>query len=401
LATTYGLQKEADALRAKTHAFLSSKSTGTKNAQGGDVYDMNATEVEEFKAMNSDLEALESQLDALRKAEAFSMRKAEGRFQDVAPTTKSAGSPKSLAEMFFETKGIKDERLKVGMFAEIPDVDLKTTISTSAGFAPANNRTNIVVDSAQRTPRFGDYLPSVTTGLSVIKYMYESTFTNAAATVAEAGTKPESALAWTQGSVNVEKIATWVPVTDEQLDDVPAMMALINRRLLLMLMLEEEDQLLNGDGSTPNIRGFMNATGLQTQAKGADSAHDAVYKAFTKVRATGYAEPSLVVMHPNDWQSIRLTTTADGVYLWGSPSEDGVDRIWGKPVLVTTAQTEGSGLTGDFTMFSEVWRKQGIRLDISNSHSDYFVKNLQAIRIEERLALAIYRGAAFCEVTGI
>jgi hypothetical protein len=38
----------------------------------------------------------------------------------------------------------------------------------------------------------------------------------------------------------------------------------------------------------------------------------------------------------------------------------------------------------------QVWRKGGIRLEASNSHDDYFRKNLVAIRAEERIALTVY-----------
>jgi hypothetical protein len=40
-------------------------------------------------------------------------------------------------------------------------------------------------------------------------------------------------------------------------------------------------------------------------------------------------------------------------------------------------------------------------VEASNSHSDYFIKNLTAIRAEERLALAVYRPAAFHAITTI
>lgn len=285
---------------------------------------------------------------------------------------------------------------------DIPEFSFKTLMSTTAGWSPFSPRQGRWIPSAQRTPVIADYIPTTDVGpLGSILYMEETGFTNAAATVAEGATKPESADAWTEQTSPIRKIACWIPVTDEQISDVPQVRGIIDNRLTLMLMLTEEVQILTGNGSAPNLRGFNNATGLQTQAKGSDPAPDAVYKAMNLVRHTGHAEPTLLVAHPNDWQDVRLLRTSDGVYIWGSPMDTGPERIWGVPVLVTSAQTEHQMLVGDFLKYSHISRRAGINIEVSNSHSTFFIENKLAIRAEERLSLEIFRGAAFCKVTGV
>ena len=182
----------------------------------------------------------------------------------------------------------------------------------------------------------------------------------------------------------------------------------LNRRFVadcsFMVMRTEESQLLTGDGNAPNILGLLNRSGIQTQAKGADPVPDAIYKAMQKVRGaggSGFAEPSAVVLHPNDWTDIRLLRTTDGIYIWGNPSEPGADTIWGLPVRQTTAMTENTALVGAFRPYAQVTRREGIQITLSTEHSTYFVENKVAILAEERLALEVYRPSAFATVTGI
>jgi hypothetical protein len=42
-----------------------------------------------------------------------------------------------------------------------------------------------------------------------------------------------------------------------------------------------------------------------------------------------------------------------------------------------------------------------VTVEATNSHSDYFVKDLVAVRAEQREALLVYRPAAFTVVSGL
>lgn len=356
----------------------------------------------EIKGMNDELSRLGAEVDTLASVERAAKSAAGFTNPDRANLElpdgkgKNAYEGKSLGRIFVESKAFKSK----GERAEI-DAEVKALLQTTGGWAPETTRTGRVVEFATRPIQVIDVIPGTTTGQAAVVYMEETTFTNAATETAEAGTYPESALQLTQRSSTVRKIATFIPVTDEQLEDVPQVEAYVNNRLTFMLRQRLDSQILNGNGVGVNLLGFLNTAGIQTQAKGADPTPDAIYKALVKCRVIGRAMPNAVMMHPNDWQDVRLLKTADGIYLWGSPADVGPDRIWGQAVVQTDALPENTGLVGDFANFTELAIRRGIELQVSNSHANFFIEGKQAIRADMRAALVVYRPAALCTVTGI
>lgn len=279
-------------------------------------------------------------------------------------------------------------------------MEMKTAFTTSAGWAPEDLRIGRVVLDAQRPIDVLDAIPMFRTGMSTVKFMEETTFTNNAAERAENAAYAESALALTEQSDEVESIGTSLPVTDEQIEDVEGVEDYLEGRLMFMVRQRLDSQVINGDGSTPNLEGTLNESGIQTQAKGTDSVPDAVYKAMTKVRFTGRAESSVAIFNPNDWQDIRLLTTADGVYIWGSPADAGPERIWGVPVIQTTAIAENTGLVGDFARYSGLFVRRNVLVETGYVNDD-FLDGRVTIRAGMRCAMVHFRPAAFATVTGI
>jgi Phage capsid family len=61
----------------------------------------------------------------------------------------------------------------------------------------------------------------------------------------------------------------------------------------------------------------------------------------------------------------------------------------------------GTALVGNFGQGAQIYRRGGVSVEATNSHSDWFAKDISMLRAEERLGLGVYRPAAFTAVSGL
>jgi len=285
--------------------------------------------------------------------------------------------------------------------AAFPTLGSKALFATTAGWAPESLRIPGVVEAVTRPVQLLDIIPMAQTGVEQVVYMEETTRTHAAAETAEGGAFAESTFTHTEQTSAVRKITDSVPVTDEQLEDVAQVGSYLNGRLIFGVRQRLDLQLLVGNGTPPNLRGIKNTVGIQTQAKGLDPVPDAFFKAMTKIRITGRAMPTHHIIHPTDWEGVRLLRTADGIYIWGNPSEPGPERMWGLPVVQNDAGLKGTGYVGSFLpSWISLFERRGVDVQIGFTGSQ-FVEGKRTIRADARFAFVVFRPAAFASVTGL
>lgn len=389
----------------------------------GGEYTLTAEQVADVRARNAELKDLGERFDELKDIE--EIRRANddegdraerdgfkaGRGREIVPNGDGSrkgpiqAGTRQIGAILRESKAYLAFQSGAARTAEIELThDEMKTLLTLGDITPQAGRSPDIVPYANAFRPISDLFAQGTINSNTYEYYEMTTWTNNAAETAEGGTKPESAIDFTLRTDTMRKIATWLPATYETLADNEGMESLIKEVLADMVVRRREAQLMNGDGTAPNISGITDRSGIQTQAKGADPVFDALLKAMTKVRVTGDAEPTGIVMHPNDWQDLVLTRTADGLYILGNPGDPMVgSRLWGAQVRAVPAQTENTAVVGAFKPYAQIFRKPNgaIRIVVSTEHSTYFVENKVAILAEERLLLAVYRPAAFCTVTGI
>lgn len=270
----------------------------------------------------------------------------------------------------------------------------------------------------QRELTLLDLIPTGQTTSNTIEYVKEKTFTNNAATVAEAtvttgttGTKAESVLEFEEASSSVRTIAHWIPVTNAMLADAPQIRSVIENRLMYGLNQELEDQILSGDGNSPNLLGIL-ASGLQTLGLAAGATYggtasviDAAFAAMLQVQVTGLARPNGFVFHPVDWAAVRLSrenaaTGTLGGYQFGPPSAAGAATLWGRPVVESLGMTANTLLTGDFQLGCQLFDREQGMIKVGTIDQQ-FVRNMQTILAELRAGFVVFRPTAFARVTGV
>jgi HK97 family phage major capsid protein len=364
-----------------------------------------------IRTKNEEIEGLKVKVDELKavaNAASEAAKYEEGRETVDAPATKGG----RVGDLFVKSHAYsrRDNQVKVSL-----DIDLKGLFAredlggSETGWPPESVRSGRVELTPQRpAPHVTDFLPKGTINQAAYKYMEETTFsTNSAASdnlagmTDEGGTFTEAQLGLTERTQSVEKVTVWIPVTDEQLEDEAGARDYLNNRLTYMINAKVDSQVLAGSGTAPSLKGTENVSGIQTQAKGADTILDAVYKLFTSIRTDGFAEPNVVFINPSKWQEVALLKTADGQYIWGHPSSVGPVTVWGVPVVQSFAHTSTKAIAGDYATYSMLFAKRGLDVQVTNAHSDFFIKGKQAIRADARLVMVHFRPKAFGVVTGL
>lgn len=300
-------------------------------------------------------------------------------------------------------------------------------------------------------------IPDLFTNIGVdtpgISYLVESAANFNADVVAEGGTYPFSSETLSRVYEQVGKVANAIKITDETVRDAPQFFQFAQGRLTLGVQRKEEVALLAGPGGN-GVNGLLNraasftkpqtisamtnvsfapsgtpgsgavptvisslvpgraviGTGTTGTAPTGGQIANGVYAAITDIEVSAFVDVDAVVMNPYDWQTVRLATDQQGQYFGGSffggqygvqntqfngPFPQG-ETLWGRRVVTTPLIPQGLVLVGSFgPEVANVFRRQGITVEMTNSDGTDFDKGIVTVRAESRLALAVYRPAGF------
>lgn len=299
------------------------------------------------------------------------------KMREAAPTR-----VKSLREILNDQKDVMAEMAKKGRGSL--ELDLKTDVLTSS----------ITSDTmATRLPDIGrpahraSVIEQIVRPISIaadhgsIRYFDETTTTRNAAATAENNDAPESAIAWTEYSLAIEKLLDSIPVSHEMLTDVAWAESEIRNFLDVNMMLLEESQIYSGNGTASQFEGLYSVYATDyTQAiaqadkaagEGVDDANlfDLIRFVVTKIsngKKSKYM-PNYVMLNPVDVNRMLLKKDTTNQYL-RFPNMN-------VEVVESSLVTANTMLVGD-SRHSRYYRQEGFTLELGFNTGDFIADRL-------------------------
>lgn len=200
-------------------------------------------------------------------------------------------------------------------------------------------------------------------------------------------------------------IAATAQFSRQLLDDFSDFSGFVPSELTRAVIDAETDQIVNGDGTSPQLLGLLHTSGVLTRSVGSDTDIDAIVSSFNDIRVgSSYGTADLVVMHPSTWNSIRLEKDSQNRYLLAQDTPNAIGSvhdIFGVRVLTNTKVPAGTAISIDTSKAVIGWTRQGMEVAVDQYGTANFNYNAITFRAEERIAIGVTYPTAICVVTGL
>jgi HK97 family phage major capsid protein len=281
-------------------------------------------------------------------------------------------------------------------------LEVKNTVTNAIANTYSERRPGIV-EGAFRVFTIEDLLVTIPTSSNAIDWVRENVFTNSAAEAAEGVQIGQSSITFTPGTMPVQNVPHFVKITRQLAMDNASLAAYINRRMIYGVNLRVENQLVAGNGTTPNLSGLTNAGNFTAHGYTAASLtalnlsptnrFDLIGKMIGDCALADYPA-DVVIMNTADWWTLRLTKDAQGRYILGDPGSAVPPVLFGLPVVASNAMPSDNVWVGSLAQAATLHNREGVVLDLSDSDENNFQLGLVSVRAMRRLALTVEKPAA-------
>lgn len=355
--------------------------------------------MEELKAKDADGQKVSERLEVTIKAlDILQTRvKSQGN-TNVQPETKGfaqllaegiADAKDGFAELYAKKSGKVSIELKA-----VADMTFATNFAT-AGASVTYVKPGII-ELPKRKLHIRELLPGGGMGAkSTFDFVKEVAGEGTITTASEGALKQQIDLDLVESSVKAEWIAGWLRISRNMLDDVVGMTTFLQSRLYELLLRAEDNQILNGNGTSPNLSGILNPGNFTAYNGAATIDIEQLVLAVSQLESYD-REANGILLNPTDWYNIWLTKSTGSVAgLYNLPSEmiqriNGQMYVAGVPVFRSTAAAVDTFIVGDWSMGANFISREPARVEFFYEDGTNVRENKVTVRVEERVALPIY-----------
>lgn len=233
-----------------------------------------------------------------------------------------------------------------------------------------------------------------------------ATTVRAADTRAEGALFPESTAKWVGKTLNIEKVGDSLPVSEEFFEDSEMFAAELSLFVNTNVQIKRNEQIVNGDGLTPNLKGIVTTVGAFTAvASGIPDAsiYDLLIKVSESITLTGGAKysPNFALMNIADINEMKLKKDANNNYIIPPfVSRDGT-QVGEMLVLEENQITANTLVVGD-SRYARIYERKGIEIARGVVNAQ-FAEDMETLKARTRLAFLIRDAdvGGFAKVTSI
>jgi HK97 family phage major capsid protein len=242
-------------------------------------------------------------------------------------------------------------------------------------------------------------LTTGTTTSNVVRYVRDNGGEGGPTTVAEAATKPQMDRDLQVYDANVRKIATYLRVPEEMIEDIEYLTSFLTNIGTEETLAVEDTQILYGDGTGQNLSGlFTNATAFaDLGVVTSPNRFDVLRSAQTQLRIAKRT-PNFAIVNPLDYFLMTSAKDSTNNYILQGGGNGLVPSLDGVPIYQMNQVVSGDFLVGD-SRAAQIFFRSNISVRFYEQDQDNAIKNLVTIVIEERLALPIYYTTGFVKGT--
>ena len=297
-------------------------------------------------------------------------------------------------------KGMADGNYNAAKF-EMKAVGDMSIAANTTGTVALDERVGGIKADALRAQHVRSYLPQGSTNGQTISFVKEAAIEGAPTTVAEGATLPQSDFNLVETTVKLEKIGTFLRITEEMMSDVPALTSFLSARIPQRILAVEDNQILNGDGTTPNLDGLFTdgtAWGAGSFANAIEAAneYDVLITGLNQLQLANYSA-NIIMMNPTDLHKIVLLKSTANEYLKNQIYQGLQPSVGGVPIVINTAVTAGNFLIADSNRATQLWIRENLSVEFSRDDSTNFRDGFITVRATERIALSNYEPLAIVQ----